>query len=271
VPIIRKGNVIVVHHTAETDVATPTNALEVNLGRTRISRVWLFDEGDDDARVATNKYSVDLDAGILTFIDVSGLVGPIRIEHRIEDMRLVSDAEISGQLSVTRPFSHDFPIGSGVSSALLIGDMRARVSKFFDQQTWTGVWSDTIIGNPCSAEFNDTQYPVGITDVGTMTERWYLQFQTNTTVKIIGESVGQIAEGLSITETIAPVNPATNAPYFSLDPLGWGGGWIAGNILRMNTIGTQYPLWIVRTVQQGPASGDYDLCRIQLRGDANRL
>ena len=39
-------------------------------------------------------------------------------------------------------------------------------------------------------------------------------------------------------------------PYFRLPALGWGNGWATGNVLRFNTIGAQFPVWVVRTVQQ---------------------
>jgi hypothetical protein len=270
VPIFRSGDVVVLHNTQNISVVTPTNALEIDCGRTRLSRVWIFDEGNAGIRVASNKYTVDLDAGLVTLVDVSGLVGPLRVEHRIEDMALCSDVQINGQLTVTRPITHDYPaLTTGVSSALVIGDMQARAGRPFDQQSWTGVWSDSLIGNQATAQFNSTQYPITVQNIGAITERWLLKFITSTTVDVIGESVGQIASGLDIVNEIAPINPATNRPYFTINPLGWGGGWIAGNCLRFNTEGAQWPVWAARTIQQGPASGNADGFRIQIRGDAD--
>lgn len=270
VPIFRVGDVAVVHHTADASLTSLTVPQTIDLGRTRLSRVWLFDEGADDARVATTHYTVDLDAGTVTLTDAAGLVGPIRIEHRIEDMALISDVQINGQLTFTRPLTHDYPaLETGVSSALVIGDLQARVSALFDQQTWTGVWSDALIGNATSAEFNATQYPLIVTNQGAVQERWYAYFATPTTVNIVGESVGQIASGLSITTEIAPVNPATGVPYFRINPLGWGSGWASGNVLRFNTVAANFPLWLARTVKQGPGIEGGDAFRIQIRGDAN--
>ncbi len=269
VPIFRVGDVGVLHHTDSTSLATLTVPQTVNLGRTRLSRVWLFDEGNADTRVPTTHYTADLDAGTVTLTDATGLIGPIRIEHRIEDMALISDAQINGQLTFTRPITHDYPAQTtGVSSALVIGDMQSRATKPFDQQTWTGEWSDGLIGSATTAEYNSITYPVIVDNLGAIQERWALIFNTPTEVRVIGESVGQIAT-LPIAAEIAPLNPNTNAPYFRIDPLGWGSGWAAGNVLRFNTIAANYPVWIARTVQQGPATVGQDAFRIQIRGDAD--
>ena len=69
--------------------------------------------------------------------------------------------------------------------------------------------------------------------------------------------------------TFASENPATGAPYFQLPALGWGNGWATGNVLRFNTIGAQFPVWVVRTVQQGPESVPDDQFTLLIRGDVD--
>lgn len=266
VPVFRVGDVAVVHHTDSETVAVALGTTD--LGRPRLSRVWLFDEGDNDARVATSKYTADLDAGTVTLTDITGLTGPIRIEHRIEDMALISDVQINGQISVTRPLSHDFPLGSYVSSALIYGDLQARATRPFDQQTWTNVWSDELIGSGTTAEYNSNLAPVVTRNDGAVTERWALIFTNTTTVRVVGEAVGEVAV-LPIASDIAPLNPATGQPYFTLLASGWGGGWAAGNVLRFNTYGAGAPVWIARTVRQGDGTGQSDRFRVQIRGDAD--
>jgi hypothetical protein len=80
--------------------------------------------------------------------------------------------------------------------------------------------------------------------------------------------VGVIALGNTSTDC-APLNPATGSPYFTLPALGWGNGWAAGNVLRFNTIGAQFPVWIVRTVQQGPETVTDDAFTLLIRGDVD--
>jgi hypothetical protein len=156
-----------------------------------------------------------------------------------------------------------------VSSALIMGDLHARVSVFFDQQTWSGVWSDTVIGSGAPSAFNTVLYPVVVSNEGAIQERWQIIFTNTTTVNVIGETIGQVVTGHAIANPLAPVNPATGAPYFSIAPAGWGAGWSAGNVVRINTVAANYPVWVARTVLQGPASVDDDLFTIGIRGDVD--
>ena len=265
VPILRKGDVLVIHHTATTAPATVSNSQTVNLGRERIARVRVI--GANGNTIASG-YSANLDAGTVTFSNVSGYSQPVTIEHRIEDMVLCSDAQINGDLTITRPLTHGFPLGSLVSSALLIGDMKARVSVFFDQQTWTG-WYDTLQGSAATGTYNKTQYPVVVTNRGAIEERWEIIFTNANTINVIGETVGQIVTGHAIVNDLAPVNPETGVPYFSLDKLGWGAGWSAGNVIRMNTVAANYPVWVARTVLQGNPTTQSDQFTLGIRGDVD--
>jgi hypothetical protein len=52
--------------------------------------------------------------------------------------------------------------------------------------------------------------------------------------------------------------------------LGWGLGWSVGNVLRFNTVGAMTPVWVVRTVQQGPNTGVEHSFTLLSRGDVNR-
>jgi hypothetical protein len=268
VVIFKPGDVLVVHNTAHI-VGTYTNQ-SVNLGRTRVARVRVFDA--NGAAVDPAKWTADLDAGTVQIGDMTGVAQPISIEHRIEDMGLCSDAQINGQLTVTRPITHDYPSpGSHVSSALIVGDMMARYTKLFEQTSWSGVWQDSVIGAQPTASYNDAIFPVLVDNAGAIQERWALIFTSTTQVRVVGETVGQIAEAQSIANVIAPNNPATGRPYFTLNPGGWGTGWATGNVLRFNTIASNFPVWIARTIQQGPATEDSDSFCIQIRGDIDRV
>jgi len=265
VPLFHVGGVVVVHHTGLHSGTYISNEV-VNLGRTRITRVRVLDS--TGAEINTGKYTVNLDTGILTFGNLTGLSQPLTIEDRIEDTGLLSDVQINGQLTVTRPLTHDYPTGSSVSSALLIGDMFARYTNVFDQATWTSVWSDTVIGTNTLAEYNDVQYPIVVTNRGAIQERWAIIFTNSTAFNVIGENVGLIATGNTSTD-LAPNNPSQSVPYFTLAALGWGGGWAAGNVLRFNTVAANFPVGVVRTIQQGPATAQSDVFTIQIRGDVN--
>jgi hypothetical protein len=217
--------------------------------------VWVFDLAAGHLETPAN-------------MSLAGMVLPLRVEHTIEDMRLVNGVDISGRLTVTEPFSHAFPVGTIVSSALHIGDMQARYTEPFSQQTWTGAWSDALVGAGIGAQYDDLNYPIVVSNKGAQQERWRIEFQTSTTYKIVGEKTGQIASGLSMAEDQSPINPATGAPYFTVKALGFGGGWSAGNVLRFNTSAANFPVWAVRAVMQGAATVTSDGGEIYLRGGA---
>lgn len=266
VPIFRKGGFAVIGHTA-TRTQTVSNGQTINLARTRISRVRVV--GATGVTIDTG-YSEDLEAGTVTFSNVTGYSQPVTIEDRIEDLLQVSDVQISGQLAFTRPITHDYPAGSFVSSALIAGDLKARVSVLFDQQAWDSTtWSDGVVGSAAVASYNDTLSPIEVSNFGAVTERWILRFTSTTAFQVIGENIGVI-ESSSTGVVTAPLNPATGTPYFTIAALGWGSGWAAGNIVRMNTVGAQFPVWAVRTVQQGAETVLDDQFELLIRGDVDR-
>ena len=267
VPIFRQGTFAVLGHTGTVGPATVANAQVINCGRTRLSRVRVI--GNNGAVIDTG-YTADLDAGTVTFTNVTGYSQPVTVEHRIEDTMLVSNAQISGQISFTRPSTHVYPVpGSYISSALVAGDVRARVQPPFDQVSWTQVWSDAPIGNAATGSYNSTLFPLATTNLGALTERWALIFTNTTSFNIVGENVGVIGTGNTGTDC-APINPATGVPYFTVQSAGWGLGWAVGNVLRFNTVGASVPVWIARTILQGPETVEDDDFTVLVRGDVNR-
>jgi hypothetical protein len=165
--------------------------------------------------------------------------------------------------------THDYEGGeSYVSSALVAGDVRARTSLVFDQVTWTNVWSDSPIGSSATGTYNDVQHPIEVTNLGALTERWAAVFTSSTAFNVIGEHVGVIASGNTGSDC-APNNPATGEPYFTLQSEGWGLGWSTGNVLRFNTVGAMVPVWVARTILQGPATVEDDSFTLLVRGDVD--
>lgn len=268
VPIFRAGSMAVVGNTQTVPAFVPSNGQIIDCGRVRLSRAVVR---DSTGKALYTGYTVDLEAGKLTFTDVSGMSTPVTVEHRVEDMAVISDAQISGDLTFTRRITHAYPIaGSYVSSALEYGDRYAHVSVTFDQATWDGItWSDSASGSVATGTYNTTLSPIVVTNAGATTERWALRFRSTTTFDVIGEHVGVIATG-DINTDCAPINPATSQPYMTIKALGWGAGWAAGNILRINTKGALCPAWIVRTTQPGVEAGtDYSF-DLLTRGDVDR-
>jgi hypothetical protein len=271
VPLFRVGNVGVVHNTQTLTLPNPVTAGSIHdCGRTLLSYAKVFDT--NGLIVPTSKYTADLDAGTVTManpLDLTGYVQPLHIEHRIEDMALVSDVQITGQIKLMKPVRHAYPANTSyLSSALVIGDLQARVTGLFDQLAWSSVFSDTVIGSGSNAAFNDVLYPFLLTNAGAIQERWAIVFTGATAFSCYGEYSGLVAEGTTGAD-FAPLNPITNVPYFTINHLGWGSGWSAGNVLRFNTIAANFPLWLARTTLQSDPAVYADNFKLQIRGDAN--
>lgn len=268
VPIYRPADVVVIHNTQDFTLPDPAVASATYVvGRTDLAELWLVDQAG--VKVATNQYIVGLAAGTVTMaadLNLTGLAQPLVAKHRVEDLALLSDVQINGQLTLTAPLSRDFAAGSTyVSSALLFGDMNARVENVFDLLSFAS-WSNAP-GSGATAQYNDIDYPIEVLNNGALTERWRINFTSTTAFQVIGENLGAIATGTTSADC-APVNTLTGNPYFIIRASGWGSGWAAGNNLRFNTVGAAAPIWIARTVLPG-ATLDGDAFSLQMRGDVD--
>ncbi|XVJ69895.1 MAG: hypothetical protein HEQ39_09735 [Rhizobacter sp.] len=265
VPTLRPGDLAVVGHTKSAS-ATVSNGQVFSAGRVRLSRVRVL----DSTGVAINTgYTADLEAGTVTFANVSSYNQPITIEDRVEDLVQLSDVQINGRINFNRQLTHTYPVpGSYVSGALVAGDLFARASLVFDQGTWNGQWKDAIEGSPATGTYNTTLAPIEVTNIGAIAERWVIRFTNTTAFEVIGENVGVIATG-NISSDLAPINPAVGHPYFTIRASGWGSGWSVGNVLRINTVGAMFPIQIVETIQAGPETGTNHDFTLLIRGDVD--
>ncbi len=278
--VLHTGGAILIHDTARLAPATVSNGQTVNTGRTTLGRLRVIgNNGVEIARFVRNATppsavgcTANLDAGTVTFSNVSGMAQPVTIEHSIEEMStVVSYAPIAGGYRLTlpagRPLSRAYPSTARVSSILSLGDLQGRAQAGFPQSAWTGVFSDTVIGGTPSADYDDVNYPVLCTNEGAITERWAIEFTSSTAYRLWGERLGLIGVGNTATD-FAPINPATSAPYFTLRALGWGLGWSAGNAYRFNTSGANASIWVARSVRPSTPFGD-DSVTPELRGFVN--
>lgn len=275
VPIFLPGDVGVFSHTIETEVASPTAGATLTFTRDHQAEVWV--KGANGLFLDPAAYTLDREAGTLTWADPLNLVDdeaeavttPLTVFDRVEDMVLITDVQVSGLVGFNAQLSQDYPAGEAVlSSAVLHGDLRARVYNLFHQASWTGEWSDERIGNDTTAKYNEVAYPVEITNQGSIKERWLIRFTSSTSFEVVGETVGVVGTG-NTSADVAIANPATGAPYFTIRQEGWGSGWSAGNSVRFNTDGAQAPFWIARTILSGPATASEDSFATQNRGDAD--
>jgi len=262
VPIYRKGRILVIGHNAQLAPATYAASDVIDCGRTRLSHVWLIGA---DGKLITGGFTADeadLDAGLIHVTDVTGWAQPVTVEHRVQDMALCTDVQIDGTLGINIPLSHTYPVGSVVSSAVLYGTTFARVASTFDQQTWDGItWKDSVTGSPATGTYNDTAYPLLVTNAGALSDRYALRIKSDaTTFELISEHMGTLGAG-SINADFAPNSPVkagVPTPLFTIKAAGWGGSWVAGNVVFLGIQAAMQSMAVIRTVQPGTPSGvDY--------------
>ena len=254
VPVFRKGDMVVLCNRLKQDIGSAFTAGQtITLGRQNLDRLCLIDA--QRKHVTADRYTADLAAGTLTFadpLDLSAYAMPLTAVQAWEEENRIARADISGRLKLQFPVSRDYPReGTYVSSALIGGDLLVRASEPFSQQAWGKRWKDDIDGDEILARLDVRNYPFRLTSDGTVTQRWLILFTSGTQFELYGETLGLVAEGDTLTD-LAPANPATGKPYFTLPRLAFGGGWAARNCIRFNTYGMPLPVWILRAVQPSP-------------------
>lgn len=278
VPVYREGDVLVIHNTDETVVASPQAGGTVQLERDHQAAIEVVDA--NGVLLASAQYSANRELGTITWAnplllqDAQGnpLSLPLVIRDRVEHMTLCTEVQITGALGISAPVPWDLPAGeTRVSSAVAWGDLQARLYRWFTQKTWNSGapnWTDAPIGDATTSNYNSLNYPQIVTNRGAIAGKWAIVFTSATAFQVVEQQLGIITTGTTSSD-LAPINPATGAPYFTILAAGWGSGWAAGNAVRFNTDSCLGPLWMVRTVLSGQGVVEDDQFRIQIRGDAD--
>jgi hypothetical protein len=271
VAFARPGDTCVVGMTHGGPAFAPSVGMTYDVGHERLSFLQVLNDATG-AEILTG-YTTDLDAGTATFTDLTGYPALVKVVARTEQYRQIAEVRIDGQVKLTQPIGHEFPVGAVLSTALRQGDRFARVRNVFDQASWDGTtWADAVdaTAGPAPSTYNTSQYPVQIANRGAITERWALRFRSGGQLfDLIGEHLGQIASG-DINVDFSPTNLAAGAPYFTLLAAGWGAGWVAGNVLFLDTVGAEFPIDLLRCTQPSSPVGVDDSFWLVQRGDVGR-
>jgi len=271
VAFARPGDTCVVGVTHGGAEFAPAVNMTYNLGHQRLSFVQVLNAATG-AQIRTG-YTEDLDAGTVTFTDLTGYPATVKVIGRTEVYRQIAEVRIDGSVKLTQPVGYAFPVGAVFSTALRFGDRFGRVSRVYDQASWDGTtWYDGVdpAKGPATATYRATEVPIEVSNLGAITERWALRMRSDgVNFDLIGQHLGQIASG-SINADFSPINAATSAPYMTVRALGWGNGWVAGNVVFIDTIGAEAPIDMVRCTQPSSPAGISDSSWIVQRGDVGR-
>ncbi|WP_437884191.1 hypothetical protein, partial [Pseudomonas sp. LRF_L74] len=194
VPIYRDGDVVVIHNTVETNVESPDAGGTIQLPRQQQAAIEVVDV--NGTALSADSYSVDRELGTVTWAnplvlqddEANPLTLPLVIRDRVEHMAMCTEVQITGSLAISSPVPWDLTAGDTfVSSAVVWGDMQARVHTWFTQQTWsTGApnWTDEPSGNTTTAQYNSLSYPPVITNAGAIDGKWAIIFTSATAFQV---------------------------------------------------------------------------------------
>ena len=272
VPIHAKGRMLCIGHTGTLAPASYSNGATVNLGRPRVGNVWVIDANGQEITAGYEATEAQLNLGQIKVTDTTGWAQPVTVRHRIYDFTLCTDVQIDGTLSINPPLSHDYPVGSVVSSVLLFGNLFARVANLFDQKTWDGVtFKDSAQGDVAVGTYNEAASPIIVTNAGALSERYGLRFRNNATdFDLIGEKSGGLGSG-NKNEDFRPSNPMKpGTPLMVIPAAGWGSNWAGGETLFAKTIGAMGSFAAIRSVQPSVPTGQNFHCEILVGGDIDR-
>jgi hypothetical protein len=273
VPIYRPGQIAVITETATETLAGPhTAGATVQLPVTGLAEIVIRDA--EGAAISAAQYEVDdqllLDGQVRWAdpLDLTGITTPLVAVYRWEDMRQITDVEVTGDITLGQPLAHDYSEAALVASALPYGDRWAHIGVLFSQTSWLNEWLNVQQGNPTLWQYDALNHPIEIDNRGAVTGRWAFVFQSTNSGYLVEEKLGVLVAGHDIASDLAPLNPATGTPYFVIRAAGWGaGGHSIGHCLRFNTWGAAGSAWIARCVLSGPATALTDQIAIQVRGD----
>ena len=235
---------------------------------------------NDNQRLDRSNFAVDFVTGSVTFIAVVIHVdqygnnldssSDYRIEYRRSEM-LVIDSINDNTITTAQPIQGTYN-DANLSSVILLDDLVAEAPILFSQEVFNlsdPVWEDSRIGDNSAGQFNVAQFPVQLSNAGSINERWAIRFASANLITVIGERTGTVLTGFNINNetTLEPINPITGAPYFRINVAGFGAGWNTGNVIRFNTTGASHHFYAGRTVLTGATANEEDLFQIEVRGD----
>lgn len=271
VPFARPGDTCVIGLTHSAPSFVASAGLTHSVGHERLSFAQVQDAAT--GQPIDSGYTVNLDAGTVTFTDVTGYPASVCVVARTEVYRQIAEVRVDGKVRLTTPVGYAFTTDAVFSTALRQGDRFARVSRVYDQASWSGTtWYDGLdpAKGSATATYDHAGVPIEVTNRGAITERWAARIRSDgTTFDLIGQHLGQIATG-SINADFAPLNAAAQVPYFTLRATGWGAGWVAGNVLFFDTVGAEAQIALVRCTQPSSPAGLDDSFWLVQRGDTAR-
>lgn len=214
--------------------------------------------------VTDDNYSYDSATGELTInAGISAFTAPYIVTAIQSELALI-DAIQGNQISLLTPLSRAYPAGATLSSVQVLGDFQAQTKDERTLAAWQNNFAD--FGASASSAINTTQYPIELTNIGAIAQRWAIVFTSTTAYNVIGEFVGNIYSGDTLNDC-TPINSFAGAPYFILRKEAFGAGLNPGEAFLFETIAASKPTMVTRSVSPGHSEIVRDNSTLSFRGN----
>jgi len=116
--------------------------------------------------------------------------------------------------------------------------------------------------------YDDTTYPVELSNLSTVLQNWTLTFTSATAFTISGDTLGVLPGGGNTTSDTSPNNADYTSPYWTLRSAGFGGAYLAGDTITFTTTPSSVPVWFRQIVPASTNSFTDNRFSIQLDGES---
>lgn len=113
-------------------------------------------------------------------------------------------------------------------------------------------WTENAAG---TGTYDESTYPVGVNNIGTVDDTWTITFTGATTFTCSGTNTGSVGTG-NTSSDFSPINSLAGggAYYFTIDSGGWGGTWQSGDEITFTTVHSSAAIWIKEVVPSGTSA-----------------
>ena len=154
-----------------------------------------------------------------------------------KERHIISGAPVVAAQQVT------ITLASALASTMPIGAKVCRIYRHHESLKPRS----SLVSQSGAGTFDFSGYPPELTNRGTIRQRWTADYVSAGQVAVSGDELGSLGT-FAITGDIAPINPASGQPYFTLPAGGHGAAHVAGDKLVFDTFGAELHYFIFNTV-----------------------
>ena len=156
--------------------------------------------------------------------------------------------------------------GSPLANAYLASN--TIVSGVITKSSVAGAFNSVVVTSAAGTLAHGTAGNLTVPSKGSVNDAWTLTFSNATTFAVSGAVTGALAGTGTIGADYLANNIATSTPYFKILAAAWGGTFVSGNTVTVNTTQAALPLLIRQRIPAGSGSLAGNVGAIAIRGES---